>query len=158
MENCIVCNTTNKKINDFVYKCEKCLFLQSNLKSGTGRQIDGISELRRKNFNYIIKTIKSLNISEKFKILEIGSGSGYFIEECIKSELDITGSEANDTMIKMLWMLNTRKGRPQKRKIITRINGYHGVTLGAASMTGKPYNGEFQLPLDGFIHADCPHY
>lgn len=69
-----------------------------------------------------------------------------------------SGSEANDTMIKMLWMLNARKGNPQKRKIITRINGYHGVTLGAASMTGKPYNGEFQLPLYGFIHADCPHY
>merc|ERR1711965_100197 len=69
-----------------------------------------------------------------------------------------SGPEANDTMIKMLWMLNARKGNLQKRKIITRINGYHGVTLGAASMTGKPYNGEFQLPLDGFIHADCPHY
>jgi len=69
-----------------------------------------------------------------------------------------SGSEANDTMIKMLWMLNNIKGNPQKRKIITRINGYHGVTLGATSMTGKPYNGVFQLPLDGFIHADCPHY
>jgi len=69
-----------------------------------------------------------------------------------------SGSEANDTMIKMLWMLNNRKGRPQKRKIITRINGYHGVTLGATSMTGKPYNEIFQLPLDGFIYADCPHY
>jgi len=69
-----------------------------------------------------------------------------------------SGSEANDSMIKMLWMLNKRKGNPQKRKIITRINGYHGVTLGASSMTGKPYNEEFQLPLDGFIHADCPHY
>jgi len=69
-----------------------------------------------------------------------------------------SGSEANDTMIKMLWMLNARKGKPNKRKIITRINGYHGVTLGAASMTGKPYNDEFHLPLDGFIHADCPHY
>jgi len=55
-------------------------------------------------------------------------------------------------------MLNARNGNPQKRKIITRINGYHGVTLGAASMTGKPYNGEFQLPLKGFIHADCPHF
>ena len=32
------------------------------------------------------------------------------------------------------------------------------MTLGAASMTGKPYNEEFQLPLDGFIHTDCPHY
>ena len=69
-----------------------------------------------------------------------------------------SGSEANDSMIKMLWLLNKRKGNPQKRKIITRINGYHGVTLGASSMTGKPYNEEFQLPLDGFIHADCPHY
>jgi len=69
-----------------------------------------------------------------------------------------SGSEANDTMVKMLWMLNKMKGNPQKRKIITRINGYHGVTLGATSMTGKPYNEVFQLPLDGFIHADCPHY
>ncbi len=69
-----------------------------------------------------------------------------------------SGSEANDTMVKMLWMLNKIKGNPQKRKIITRINGYHGVTLGATSMTGKPYNQVFQLPLDGFIHADCPHY
>ena len=69
-----------------------------------------------------------------------------------------SGSEANDTMVKMLWMLNKMKGNPQKRKIITRINGYHGVTLGATSMTGKPYNQVFQLPLDGFIHADCPHY
>jgi len=69
-----------------------------------------------------------------------------------------SGSEANDTMIKILWMLNYRKGNSKKRKIITRINGYHGVTLGATSMTGKPYNEVFQLPLDGFIHADCPHY
>ena len=69
-----------------------------------------------------------------------------------------SGSEANDTMIKMLWLLNNKKGKPQKRKIITRINGYHGVTLGASSMTGKPYNEVFQLPLEGFIHADCPHY
>jgi len=69
-----------------------------------------------------------------------------------------SGSEANDTMVKMLWMLNKMKGNPQKRKIITRINGYHGVTLGATSMTGKPYNQVFQLPLDGFIHTDCPHF
>ena len=49
-------------------------------------------------------------------------------------------------------------GKPNKRKIITRINGYHGVTLGASSMTGKPYNKEFGLPLNEFIHADCPHF
>ena len=69
-----------------------------------------------------------------------------------------SGSEANDTLIKMLWMLNTAIGQPEKRKIISRINGYHGVTIGASSMTGKPYNNDFGLPLDGFIYADCPHY
>ena len=69
-----------------------------------------------------------------------------------------SGSEANDTLIKMLWMLNTYKGLPDKRKIISRINGYHGVTIGASSMTAKPYNNNFGLPLDGFVHADCPHY
>ena len=69
-----------------------------------------------------------------------------------------SGSEANDSAVKMLWMLNKRNGKPDKRKIITRINAYHGVTLGAGSMTGKPYIEEFGMPLKDFIHADCPHY
>lgn len=69
-----------------------------------------------------------------------------------------SGSEANDTMVKMLWMLNRRQGRPQRRKIITRLNAYHGVTVVSASMTGKAYNEEFGLPLPGFLHAECPHY
>ena len=69
-----------------------------------------------------------------------------------------SGSEANDTTVKLLWFINKRKGKPQRRKIITRINAYHGVTAVSASMTGKPYNSEFGLPLDGFIHAACPHY
>ena len=38
-----------------------------------------------------------------------------------------SGSEANDTMVKMLWMLNARIGKPNRRKIITRINGYHDI-------------------------------
>ncbi|MFV0473293.1 MAG: aminotransferase [Pikeienuella sp.] len=69
-----------------------------------------------------------------------------------------SGSEANDTMVKMLWMMNRAEGNPARRKIITRINSYHGVTAVSASMTGKPYNEHFGLPLPGFIHADCPHY
>jgi len=69
-----------------------------------------------------------------------------------------SGSEANDTTVKMLWMLNKRRGFPNKRKIITRVNAYHGVTLGASSMTGKPYIEEFGMPLADFIHVDCPHF
>jgi adenosylmethionine-8-amino-7-oxononanoate aminotransferase len=69
-----------------------------------------------------------------------------------------SGSEANDTTVKMLWMINQRRGEPNRRKIITRINAYHGVTVITASMTGKPYNAEFGLPLPGFLLTDCPHY
>jgi adenosylmethionine-8-amino-7-oxononanoate aminotransferase len=69
-----------------------------------------------------------------------------------------SGSEANDTMVKMLWFLGGAEGKPERRKILTRKNGYHGVTAVSASMTGKPYNSVFGLPLDGFIHLTCPHY
>lgn len=69
-----------------------------------------------------------------------------------------SGSEANDTMVKILWFLGGAEGNPQRRKIITRINSYHGVTAVSASMTGKPYNSVFGLPLPGFIHVGCPHY
>ena len=69
-----------------------------------------------------------------------------------------SGSEANDTMVKMLWFLAHFEDTPQRRKIITRKNAYHGVTAVSASMTGKPYNSVFGLPLDGFLHLTCPHY
>ena len=69
-----------------------------------------------------------------------------------------SGSEANDTLVKMLWFLAAAEGRPERRKILTRINGYHGVTVVSASMTGKPYNSVFGLPLPGFVHLTCPHY
>ena len=69
-----------------------------------------------------------------------------------------SGSEANDTLIKMLWFLARAEGRPQRRKILSRVNAYHGVTLGASSMTGKPYINQFGLPLPGFVHLTCPHF
>ena len=69
-----------------------------------------------------------------------------------------SGSEANDTMVKILWFLHAAEGNPKKRKILTRWNAYHGVTAVSASMTGKPYNAVFGLPLEGFIHLGCPHY
>ena len=50
-------------------------------------------------------------------------------------------------------------GRPKKKKIISRMKAYHGVTIMSASLTGLPYNHQgFDLPLDGVLHAECPHY
>src|SRR5690606_30902834 len=70
-----------------------------------------------------------------------------------------SGSEANDTQIKLAWYYNNALGRPQKKKIISRIKAYHGVTIASASLTGLPNNHrDFDLPLPGFLHADCPHH
>ena len=70
-----------------------------------------------------------------------------------------SGSEANDTQIKLVWYLNNARGRPQKKKIISRVKAYHGVTIAAASLTGLPANHrDFDLPLPGFLHTGCPHH
>ena len=70
-----------------------------------------------------------------------------------------SGSEANDTAIKMIWYYNNAIGRPDKKKIIGREKGYHGITIAAGSVTGQPVNhAGFDLPITGFLHADCPHY
>jgi 4-aminobutyrate---pyruvate transaminase len=70
-----------------------------------------------------------------------------------------SGSEANDTQVKLVWYLNNARGRPQKKKIISRVKAYHGVTVAAASLTGIVGNHrDFDLPLPGFLHAGCPHH
>ena len=70
-----------------------------------------------------------------------------------------SGSEANDTQVKFAWYMNNALGRPKKKKIISRIKAYHGVTIMAASLTGLPYNHiGWDLPVDRVLHTDCPHY
>ena len=70
-----------------------------------------------------------------------------------------SGSEANDTALKLIRYYNNAIGRPQKKKIISRRRAYHGVTLATASLTGLPGNHrDFDLPLPGILHADCPHH
>ncbi|MBR25774.1 MAG: aspartate aminotransferase family protein [Rhodobacteraceae bacterium] len=70
-----------------------------------------------------------------------------------------SGSEANDSQVKLAWFYNNARGRPAKKKIISRRKGYHGVTVAAASMTGLPYNHlDWDLPIDRFLHAGTPHH
>jgi len=70
-----------------------------------------------------------------------------------------SGSEANDTQIKLVWYLNNARGQPLKKKIISRVKAYHGVTVAAASLTGLAGNHrDFDVPLPGFVHAGCPHH
>ncbi len=70
-----------------------------------------------------------------------------------------SGSEANDTQIKLVWYMNNALGRPAKKKIISRLKAYHGVTIASASLTGLPANQrDFDLPMAGILHAGCPHH
>lgn len=71
----------------------------------------------------------------------------------------LSGSDANDTQIKLMWYYNNAVGRPQKKKIISRKRGYHGVTIGSGSLTGlPPFHNAFDLPMAGVLHTECPHY
>jgi 4-aminobutyrate--pyruvate transaminase len=70
-----------------------------------------------------------------------------------------SGSDANDTQVKLVWYMNNALGRPKKKKIIARLKGYHGVTVASASLTGLPYNHiDFDLPIAGILHTSCPHH
>ena len=70
-----------------------------------------------------------------------------------------SGSEANDAAIKLAWYVNNALGRPQKKKIISRKRGYHGATIGAASLTGLAFaHDDFDLPIARILHADCPYH
>lgn len=70
-----------------------------------------------------------------------------------------SGSEANDTIMKLLWYRSNSIGEPKRKKLISRIRGYHGVTIGSASLTGLPYNHKsFDLPISQVLHTSCPHF
>ena len=70
-----------------------------------------------------------------------------------------SGSEANDTAVKIIWYINNQRGNTKKKKLIARKNGYHGVTLMTSGLTGLPNNHrDFDLPLNRVLHTDCPHY
>src|SRR5947209_18275790 len=70
-----------------------------------------------------------------------------------------SGSEANDSQMKLVWYMNNALGRPNKKKIVSRVKAYHGVTIASASLTGLPNNHiDFDLPIARVIHTSCPHY
>lgn len=70
-----------------------------------------------------------------------------------------SGSEANDTAIKLIWYYNNALNRPEKKKIIGRARGYHGITLATASVTGQVINHtSFDVPLARFHHVQTPTF
>jgi len=92
----------------------------------------------------------AIELAEKIKDLTPGMSRVFY---------QSSGSEANETQIKLAWYYNNAMGRPDKKKIISRVKGYHGVSIVSASLTGLPYNHKsFDLPVDRIHHTSTPHY
>lgn len=71
----------------------------------------------------------------------------------------LSGSDANETNIKLVWYYNNILGRPRKKKIISRWRGYHGSGLMTGSLTGlELFHKKFDLPLQPVLHTQAPYY
>ncbi|SDD27065.1 aminotransferase [Belnapia rosea] len=94
----------------------------------------------------------SVRLAEKLAAIA-PEGLGHVLFQC-------SGSEANDAAIKLIWYYNNIRGKPQKKKLIGRVRGYHGNTVATASLSGQPHmQADFDLPLgDRFFHISNPNY
>jgi 4-aminobutyrate---pyruvate transaminase len=114
----------------------------------------GAEALRRVSFTHAFSGKSHdgvIELSEKLKE----------IAPCPASKIlfGTSGSEANDMQIKLSWYYNNARGKREKKKIISRVRGYHGVTIASASLTGLPWvHNDFDLPIAGILHTSCPHY
>ncbi|MBF8720286.1 aspartate aminotransferase family protein [Pseudomonas guariconensis] len=71
----------------------------------------------------------------------------------------LSGSDANETQVKLVRYYNNILGRPNKKKIISRDRGYHGSGIMTGSLTGLPsFHQHFDLPVAGVTHTVCPHW
>lgn len=80
-------------------------------------------------------------------------------DQMSKVYFGLSGSDANETNVKLVWYYNNVLGRPQKKKIISRWRGYHGSGLVTGSLTGLHlFHKQFDLPLSQVIHTEAPYY
>lgn len=71
----------------------------------------------------------------------------------------LSGSDANETNLKLVWYVNNVLGRPEKKKIISRWRGYHGSGLMTGSLTGLvAFHNLFDLPKPPVLHTEAPYY
>ncbi|MEM7431156.1 MAG: aspartate aminotransferase family protein [Pseudomonadota bacterium] len=70
-----------------------------------------------------------------------------------------SGSESNDTVVRMVRTYWDLMGKPGKHTIISRKNAYHGSTVAAASLGGmKPMHKQSGLPIPGIVHVEQPYW
>ncbi|MEM7425626.1 MAG: aminotransferase [Pseudomonadota bacterium] len=112
------------------------------------------TQMRRLSYTHIFggrSNDMAIELSEKLKEIVPCEAS--------KMLFCCSGSEANDMQVKLTWYYNNARGKPEKKKIISRIKGYHGVTVASGSLTGlPPVHADWDLPIQNILHTSFPHY
>ncbi|MHC6157480.1 aminotransferase [Bradyrhizobium elkanii] len=101
---------------------------------------------------YAAHTTEELaNLSDRLVRMAPGKPSKVFF--------GLSGSDANETQAKLVWYYNNLRGKPKKKKIISRERGYHGCSVVSGSMTGMSfYHDHMDLPFPGILHTGAPHH
>ncbi|MGI9483301.1 MAG: aminotransferase [Hyphomicrobiales bacterium] len=127
----------------------------TSLGYGNEELIEAITaQLRRLSYTHVFggkSNDMAIELSEKLKELVPCDAS--------KMLFCSSGSESNDMQSKLTWYYNNARGKPEKKKLISRVKGYHGVTVASGSLTGlPPVHMDFDLPIKNVVHTSCPHY
>ena len=94
--NCDICDSRMSKYCDWLEECNGCGYAKSTLESGAGRGVDGLKNLRQKNFQKIIKNLQKLTDFKNLECLEVGPAEGWFLEAMSEYGCELTAIEASD--------------------------------------------------------------
>lgn len=145
------------------------------IRDSTGRElIDGFAGLYCVNIGYGRTEVAEAIARQAYKLAYYHSYAAHTTEELArlanrlvkmapgrmsKVFFGTSGSDANETQAKLVWYYNNLRGKPSKKKIISRERGYHGCSVVSGSMTGMSfYHDHMDLPVPGFLRTGVPHY
>lgn len=147
----------------------------SRIRDAAGREfIDGFAGLYCVNLGYGRTEIAEAISQQAHKLAYYHSYAGHTTEQLStlshrlvamapgkmsKVFYGLSGSDANETNAKLVWYYNNLRGKPEKKKIISRERGYHGCSIVSGSMTGMSfYHAFMDLPRPGILHTGVPHH
>ncbi|MGE8203592.1 aspartate aminotransferase family protein [Heyndrickxia sp. NPDC080065] len=137
----------------------------------TGKKVlEGMASLWNVNVGYGRKELAEVAYEQMSKLAFTNSFSSFSNEPAIRLAAKLAelapgnlnavfftsgGSESNDTAYKLARYYWKLKGFPEKKKIISRKKGYHGVNIGATSATGiSPFHAMTNSLAPDFVHVD----
>jgi L-2,4-diaminobutyrate transaminase len=147
----------------------------SRIRDATGREfLDGFAGLYCVNIGYGRTEVADAISRQAHKLAFAHSYAGQTTEQLARLShrlvamapgkmskvfYGLSGSDANETNVKLVWYYNNLRGLPAKKKIIARERGYHGCSIVSGSLTGMSfYHAHMDLPISGILRTGVPHH